>query len=185
VHLSVSVPGYSLKSMTYGSVDLFRENMKVAMTDTAELRVVLETTSTTMTTIGGVVGGIPGGIVTNSGGGTIGLPPPPPPPPPPGPASAAANVNRVTAEVAQSNLLTRVEAVYPPAARTARVQGIVVLQFQISIEGRVQNASVVSSIPLLDTAALDAVRQWTYKPFVLNGQTIPVITTATVNFTLQ
>jgi TonB family protein len=197
VHLSVSAPGYSIKSISYGMVDLFRETMKVAMTDTAELRVVLETTSTTMTAIGGVVGGGPGSSVTNSGGGTIGLPPtqaalvPPPSPPLPPPlilpglASSTANVNWVTAELAQANILSRVEAVYPPSASAARVQGGVVLQFQISIEGRVQNASVVGGNSLLTAAALDAVRQWTYKPFVLNGQTIPVITTATVNFTLQ
>jgi protein TonB len=48
----------------------------------------------------------------------------------------------------------------------------------------VQNVSVMSGHPLLNAAAIEAVRQWTYKPFVLNGQTIPVTTTATVNFTL-
>ena len=54
------------------------------------------------------------------------------------------------------------------------------LQVEISIEGRVQNVSVVSGHALLNEAALQAVREWTYKPFVLNGQTIPVMTTVTV-----
>jgi protein TonB len=94
-------------------------------------------------------------------------------------------VNRVSSEVAQSNIASRVAAIYPQQARSARIQDSVVLQFEISIEGRVQNVSVVSGNPLLTDAAIDAVRQWTYKPFVLNGQTIPVYTTATVNFTLQ
>jgi protein TonB len=170
-----------------------RENMKVAATDTAELRVVLDTASTTIGagftvggSIGGVVGGVPGGVLTSSA--TLIAPPPPPPPPPPqqsGPAALPANVNRVSSEVAQSNIASRVEPIYPPLARTARIQGSVVVQFEISIEGRVQNASVVNGNPLLTAAALDAIRQWTYKPFVLNGQTIPVYTTATVNFTLQ
>jgi protein TonB len=59
-----------------------------------------------------------------------------------------------------------------------------VLQVEISIEGRVQNVSVVSGHALLNEAAIQAVRQWTYKPFVLNGQTIPLTTTVTVPFTL-
>lgn len=59
------------------------------------------------------------------------------------------------------------------------------LQIEISIDGKVQNASVVSGIPMLNDAAIQAVRQWTYKPFVLNGQTIPVSTTVTVDFALR
>jgi TonB family protein len=193
MHISMIASGYPIKSLTYGATDLMRENMKVAATDTADLRVVLDTASTTIGagftvggSIGGVVGGVPGGVLTSSA--TLIAPPPPPPPPPPqqsGPAALPANVNRVSSEVAQSNIASRVEPIYPPLARTARIQGSVVVQFEISIEGRVQNASVVNGNPLLTAAALDAIRQWTYKPFVLNGQTIPVYTTATVNFTLQ
>jgi protein TonB len=93
-------------------------------------------------------------------------------------------VNRVSSELAQSNLVSRVAPVYPALASAARVQGSVVLQFEISIEGRVQNVSVVSGTPLLNDAAIEAVRKWTYNPFVLNGRAIPVVTTATVNFTL-
>jgi len=195
VHISVSAPGYPTKSLTYGATDLMRDNMKVAMTDTADLRVGLDTIATAIGvggavvgSIGGVVGGVPGGVLTSSLGRTVIAPPPPPPPPPqptpPIQAASPANVNRVSSEVAQSNIASSVAPIYPPLARTARIQGSVVLQFEISIEGRVQNISVVSGNPLLTAAALDAVRQWTYKPFVLNGQTIPVYTTATVNFTL-
>jgi len=91
LHFSVSAPGYSIKSMTYGTTDLLRENLKVATTDTVELRVVFDTTATTIAlggaagggVVGGVVSGIPGGIVTTSSSATLGAPPPPPPPPPP------------------------------------------------------------------------------------------------------
>jgi TonB family protein len=195
VHISVSAPGYPTKSLTYGVTDLMRDNMRVAMTDTAELRVVLDTISTTIGVggaiggsigglVGGVVGGTPGGVLSSSTVGTLISPPPPPPSAPPTTAASPANVNRVSSEVAQSNIASRVEAIYPPSARTARIEGSVVLQFEISIEGRVQNVSVVNGNPLLTAAALDAVRQWTYKPFVLNGKAIPVYTTATVNFKL-
>jgi len=191
VRISVSAPGYSIKSFTYGTTDLMRESMKVAMTDTAELQVVLDTTSTTIGGVGvvgglvsSVVGGVPGGVVTSSSSSTLIAPPPPPPPPPPAPAALPANVNRVSSEVAQSNIASRVAPVYSPLARAAQIQGNVVLQFEITIEGKVQNVSVVSGNPILTAAAIDAVRQWNYKPFVLNGQTIPVYTTATMNFTL-
>jgi protein TonB len=100
-------------------------------------------------------------------------------------SSSSASVNRISEAVAKPNLATSVPPVFPPLARAARIEGAVVLQIEISTEGRVENASVLSSgNVLLTDAAIQAVRQWTYKPFVLNGQTIPVTTTATVNFTL-
>jgi TonB family protein len=191
LRLSLTVPGYTVKSATYGTTDLMRENMRVSAKDTAELRVVLDTTSTTIAG-GGVVGGVAGGFGGGVGGGvgTASLaavaPPPPPPPPPPSPQapSSTAAINRITEAVAKLSLISSPPPVYPALANAARVQGTVVLQVEISIEGRVQNVSVMSGHPLLNEAAIQAVRQWTYKPFVLNGQAIPVTTTATVNFTL-
>jgi TonB family protein len=176
VRVSVSAPGYSIKSFTYGTTDLTRENMRVAMTDTAELRIVLDTTSTTI----GPAGGVPGGILTTGTAGTLIATAASPPPPPVSPPPLTANVNRVTSELAQANLVSSVAPVYPALASAARVQGSVRLQIEISIEGRVQNVTIVSGHPLLNDAAIQAVRQRIYKPFVLNGQTIPVITTATV-----
>jgi TonB family protein len=76
------------------------------------------------------------------------------------------------------------EPVYPPTARAAQVQGVVILEVVIGADGAVSNARVLRSIPLLDQAALDAVRQWRYEPTLLNGVPTPVIMTATVNFTL-
>jgi protein TonB len=74
--------------------------------------------------------------------------------------------------------------VYPALARQARIQGVVVLSVVIGKDGSVQELKLVSGHPLLAPAALDAVKQWTYKPTLLNGQPVDVSTQATVNFTL-
>ena len=65
------------------------------------------------------------------------------------------------------------------------MQGVVIIEAIIGADGRVQEAKVLRSIPLLDAAALDAVKQWEYTPTLLNNQPVPVIMTVTVNFTLQ
>ena len=81
-------------------------------------------------------------------------------------------------------LVRRVEPVYPTRAMSARVEGTVVLEARIDATGKVTDAKVLRSIPLLDQAALDAVRQWVYAPTCLNGAGIPLITTVTVSFKL-
>ena len=124
---------------------------------------------------GGIVGGVTGGIV---GGLEAAPPPPPPPPPPPAPV-------RVGGAIKQPTKIKDQRPVYPPIAQSARVQGVVIIEAVIGPDGRVQEAKVLRSIPLLDAAALDAVKQWTYTPTLLNGQPVPVIMTVTVNFTLQ
>ena len=78
-----------------------------------------------------------------------------------------------------------VRPVYPPIAQSARVSGMVIIEATIGADGRVKDAKVLRSIPLLDQAALDAVKQWTFTPTLLNGVPVPVIMTVTVNFTLQ
>ena len=78
-----------------------------------------------------------------------------------------------------------VSPVYPPIAQSARVQGIVIIEATIGPNGKVTDARVLRSIPLLDQAALEAVRQWEFTPTLLNGVPVPVIMTVTVNFTLQ
>ena len=75
--------------------------------------------------------------------------------------------------------------IYPPIAQSARVQGVVIIEATIGPDGRVKDAKVLRSIPLLDQAALDAVKQWQFTPTLLNGVPVPVIMTVTVNFTLQ
>jgi len=126
---------------------------------------------------GGVEGGVPGGVV---GGVVGGLPeaPPPPPPPPQQPVRVGGNIK-------PPQKIKNVAPVYPPIAQSARVQGVVIIEATIGPNGRVTDARVLRSIPLLDQAALDAVRQWEFTPTLLNGVPVPVIMTVTVNFTLQ
>ena len=76
-----------------------------------------------------------------------------------------------------------VKPVYPAIAQSARVAGVVTIEATIGPDGKVIDAKVVRSVPLLDQAALDAVRQWEYMPTLLNGVPVPVLTTVTVNFT--
>jgi protein TonB len=125
----------------------------------------------------GVEGGIPAGVV---GGAVGGLPeaPPPPPPPPAQPIRVGGHINPPTKT-------KDVGPQYPPAAQSARVQGVVIIEAVIGPGGKVQDARVLRSIPLLDQAALDAVKQWEFTPTLLNNVPVPVIMTVTVQFTLQ
>ena len=122
---------------------------------------------------GGIVGGVAGGI-------TGGIPEPPPPPPPP-PAAPV----RVGGNIKAPQKVKHVNPVYPPIAQSARVQGVVIIEATIGPDGAVKDAKVLRSIPLLDQAALDAVRQWQFTPTLVNGVPVPVIMTVTVQFTLQ
>jgi protein TonB len=70
-------------------------------------------------------------------------------------------------------------------AQSARVHGVVVIAVTVAPSGHVEAAKVVRSIPLLDEAALAAVRQWVYTPTVIDGTAVPVLMTVTVNFALQ
>src|SRR5437867_4508485 len=108
---------------------------------------------------------------------TLLIAPPPPPPPPPPPQRI-----RVGGNVQAANLLSQVKPVYPPLAKQARIQGVVVLEAEISKEGTIDNLKVVTGHPLLIQSAIDAVKQWRYKPTLLNGEPVPVVTTITVNF---
>jgi TonB family protein len=116
-----------------------------------------------------------------------GMPPPPPPPPPPGqPISVDGQVAvRVGGGIKTPTKVHNVNPVYPPIAQSARVQGVVIVEAVIDATGRVRDVHVLRSIPLLDAAAVDAVRQWEFVPTLLNGAPVPVVMTATVSFTLQ
>jgi protein TonB len=78
-----------------------------------------------------------------------------------------------------------VRPVYPPDAMAARVSGVVIIEATIDTTGAVQQTRVLRSIPMLDEAAVEAVRQWTFTPTLVDGNPAPVIMTVTVNFTLQ
>jgi protein TonB len=79
-------------------------------------------------------------------------------------------------------LINKVQPTYPPLARQARIQGVVILEAVISKEGSIDDLKVISGHPLLQQAAVDAVRQWKYKPTTLNGEPVEVVTTITVTF---
>ena len=97
-------------------------------------------------------------------------------------SSGPAGPVRVGGNIRVPTRIQFVEPAYPPTARAAGVQGVVILELVIGTDGAVSNARVLRSIPQLDQAALDAVRQWRYEPTLLNGVPVPVIMTATVNF---
>lgn len=92
---------------------------------------------------------------------------------------------RVGGAINSPSKIKDVNPIYPTIARAARVQGVVIIEATIGVDGRVTDAKVVRSIPLLDEAALVAVRQWEFTPTTLNGQPVPVVMTVTVDFTLQ
>jgi protein TonB len=126
-----------------------------------------------------VVGGQRGG------GGQDGNTPPPPPPPPP-PQGGSNGPIRVGGDVAQSNIVYKVNPQYPPEARQARIEGVVILSVQIAKDGTISDIKIISSSdPRLLPGVLDAVKQWVYKPTLLNGEPVEVITTVTINFSLQ
>jgi len=101
------------------------------------------------------------------------------------PANGAAERLRVSQAISQGLLLSQVPPVYPPLARQARIQGSVVLDAQIGDDGTVESLTVVSGHPMLIQSAMDAVKQWRYKPFFVNGAPVAVLTQITVNFQLQ
>jgi periplasmic protein TonB len=139
-----------------------------------------------MPSTGGVVGGVPGGIPGGQLGGVIG-----------GIVNSTANLSyipklqavvpqrvRISQGVTTGMLVHRVEPPYPALARSARISGSVVLKAIISKEGTIEDLTLVSGHPMLVPAAIDAVRQWRYRPYLLNGQPVEVETTITVIFTL-
>jgi protein TonB len=96
---------------------------------------------------------------------------------------AAVRIGRGQGQITAPTKIKDVKPVYPGIARSARVAGVVVIEATIGPDGKVIDAKVVRSIPLLDQAALDAVRQWEYTPPLRNGVPVPVIVTVTINFT--
>ena len=129
--------------------------------------------------VGGVPGGIPGGQMGGVIGGIISSTPVAVP-------KVAVQRVRISQGVTQGMVLRRVQPAYPQMAKIARVQGAVVLAAIIGKDGTIQNLHVVSTAsPLLNQSAIDAVKQWRYRPYILNGEPVEVDTTVTVNFTLS
>jgi len=122
---------------------------------------------------------LPGGVV----GGVVGALPVAPPPPPP--AAAGSSPVRIGGNIPPPRKTKHVNPVYPDIAQSSRTQGVVILEATIGPDGKVGDARVIRSIPLLDQAAVDAVRQWEFSPTSLNGIPVSVIMTVTVQFTLN
>jgi protein TonB len=102
-------------------------------------------------------------------------------PPPPTPAAPM----RLVSNMKAPRKIADIAPIYPAIATAARAQGIVIMEATIDVHGNVVDVRVLRSSPLLDQAAIDAVRQWKYTPATLNGLPVPVIMTVTVNFTLR
>jgi len=111
-------------------------------------------------------------------------PTPPPAPTPPKSQSTSKRV-RVGGKVAEANLIHEVQPLYPALARSVRVQGRVEFLAVIGKDGTVQNLQLVQGHPLLVNAAREAVLQWRYRPTLLNGEPVEVVTNITVNFMLS
>ena len=140
-----------------------------------------------MAATGGVVGGVPGGIPGGQLGGVIG-----------GIVASTSSLAavpklavvtpqrvRVSQGVTKGLCVHKVEPAYPPLARAARVQGDVVLNAIIDVNGQITNLQLVSGHPMLVPSAIEAVKQWRYRPYLLNGTPVEVETTITVIFTLS
>jgi len=138
--------------------------------------------------VGGVPGGVPGGAAGGVIGGIIGSVPTAAPPPPPKkeePKPVTPQRIRVGGNVQAANLIRKVTPQYPALAKQARVQGTVRFQAIIGKDGTIQNLQLVSGHPLLVPSATEAVKQWLYKPTLLNSEPVEVITQIDVNFTLS
>ncbi len=111
-------------------------------------------------------------------------PPAAPPVVPPAPQPVKATPVRVS-QMERASLIHQVSPVYPNLAKVTRTQGVVVVEATISKEGGIESLRVVSGHPLLIQAAVDAVKQWRYRPLILNGEPVEVLTTITVTFSMQ
>lgn len=132
-------------------------------------------TPTPIGSVDGIDGGVPFG--SDATGGSA-----PPPPPPPPLVQAPIHLH---SGIKAPRKIVDVAPVYPAFAQQARKEGVVILETVIDANGGVESVRVLRSVPLLDQAAVDAVKQWRFTPAMLNGQAVPVVMTVTVNFTLQ
>jgi TonB family protein len=136
------------------------------------------TVNFTLPPAAGVVGDTPGGLPPEEKGGIISSTP--------GDADHPATPERVRVSqaVMAGLLLTKVPPEYPPDAKDERIQGVVLMKANIDKEGSVSNIQLISGHPLLAPAAIEAVKQWKYRPYLLNGAPVEIETQIQVNFTL-
>jgi TonB family protein len=160
--LGITVPGYSVRSFAFGSLDLLRENLNLSSSDTEQLLVTLIANPS----------GTPGR-------GAPGLSPIPPVLP----AGRGAQTNGVTT---QPVVLSQIQARYTDQARQAGIQGIVILRAIVRKDGSVDSIQVVQGLGWgLDEAAADALRQWRFRPATMNGQAVDFTMNFTMNFAVR
>ena len=168
--------------------DIMNGQLRTPSRIPTKVQMIKEAEAPPMAVTGGVVGGVLGGIPRGQLGGVIGgiISSGSSPAPVPALPKTVPTVQRVRVSqgVTKGMLISRVEPTYPPLARQARIQGVVVLTAIISKDGNIQNLQLLSGHPMLAPAAIDAVKQWRYKPFLLAGQPVEVETTVTVTFHL-
>jgi protein TonB len=125
----------------------------------------------------GVAGGVPGaggGLLGGVLGGAGTMPPPPPPTAP----------IRVGGNIKEPKIVRIEQPKYPPEAKRAKLEGVVILEATVTAEGTVDKVKVISGPPMLIESAVEAVSHWKYEPTYLNGQAVPVILNARINFSL-
>ena len=147
-----------------------------------------ETTPASVGTTGGVAGGVPGGIVGGLPGGVSSAmlnSAPSVPALAKSPEPTPVKRIRVASRVVEANLIHDVPPQYPPEAGRARLEGPVVLMAVIGQDGSVKDVRVESGLPILAQAAIDAVKQWRYKPYLIDGEPVEVDSRITINFTLS
>jgi periplasmic protein TonB len=120
--------------------------------------------------------GDPRGVAFGFGNSVRVLPPAPPP--------VATRPIRISS-MSEGDLIRKVQPAYPPIARSARIQGQVLLAAIISKAGTIENLRVIAGPPMLLSAAIDAVKQWRYRPYILNDEPVEVETQITINFSLS
>ena len=134
-------------------------------------------------------GGVPGVIglpgLFDPGTKMVPIAPPVPLPKPPQPVQKSIAPMQVGGDVQSAKLLFGPKPAYPPLARQARISGVVRLAARISTDGHIEDLTLISGHPMLSQAAIDAVRQWVYKPTLLNREPVQVLTEIQVNFTLN
>src|SRR5437588_8825647 len=128
--------------------------------------------SNSMGVMGGIAGGAPGGVL----GSILAANAPPP--------KVAPQRVKVSSGVVSGLLINKVTPQYPQIARQAHISGSVILQAVISKQGTIEGLKVMQGHPMLVSNAVEAVKQWRYKPYILNGEPVEVETTITVNFTM-
>ncbi len=138
--------------------------------------------------IGGVAGGVPGGMVAGVPSGVLGevlsstrSAPVPAKTPDPTPVKRM----RIASRVAEANLIHDVAPQYPQEAGRARIEGTVVLMAVIGTDGTVKDVRIESGLPILAQAAINAVKQWRYKPYMIDGEPVEVDSRITINFNLS